>query len=144
MIITWKAMGEPHYPSQVGSLPEISDIGASFLKPLFIAGASVTAVGFFLSLVFERWLRHSGRLLPNMRRRERVLSSLAIMGAFIGGCGLILLTIFDTLRHHALHRIFLLVFIVGVALSAIFTVLEVGLVCQTWLLPTHILIYCRS
>ena len=59
-----------------------------------------------------------------MRRRERVLSSLAILGALIGGAGLVLLTVFDTLRHHTLHRTFLLVFILGVALSAIFTVLE--------------------
>lgn len=62
-----------------------------------------------------------------MRRRERVLSALAILGAGVGGVGLVLLTVFDTLRHHALHRVFLLVFILGVALSAIFTVLEVRL-----------------
>ena len=61
-----------------------------------------------------------------MRRRERVLSSLAIAGAFVGGCGLILLSIFDTKRHPSLHRVFLLVFILGVGLSAIFTVLEVS------------------
>ncbi len=60
-----------------------------------------------------------------MRRRERVFSCLAILGSFIGGCGLILLSIFDTKRHPTLHRVFLLVFIVGVALSAIFTVVEV-------------------
>lgn len=135
MIVTWKALGEPHYASQAGSFPEISDIGASFLKPLFITGASITAVGFFLSLVFERWFRHTGRLLPNMRKRERVLSSLAILGAFIGGCGLILLTIFDTLRHHTLHHVFLLVFILGVALSAVFSVLEVRL---SWFTPGSI------
>ena len=61
-----------------------------------------------------------------MRRRERVLSSLAIAWAFVGGCGLILLSIFDTKRHPSLHRVFLLVFILGVGLSAIFTVLEVS------------------
>ena len=60
-----------------------------------------------------------------MRRRERVLSTLAIIGSFIGGCGLILLSIFDTKRFTSLHRVFLLVFIVGVGLSAIFTVVEV-------------------
>ena len=60
-----------------------------------------------------------------MRRRERVFACLAILGAFIGGCGLILLSIFDTKRHTSLHRVFLLVFIVGVGLSAIFTVVEV-------------------
>lgn len=61
MIITWKATGEPRYPSQKGQLPEISDVGASYLKPLFVTGGTITAVGFFLSLVAERWLRHSGR-----------------------------------------------------------------------------------
>lgn len=59
-----------------------------------------------------------------MRRRERVFSALAILGSFIGGCGLILLSVFDTKRHSSLHRVFLLVFIVGVGLSAIFTVVE--------------------
>jgi len=124
MIVTWKAQGEPHYVSQNSNLPYISDIGADILKPLFVTGGSITAVAFFLSLVIERWLRHSGRLIPNMRRRERVFSSLAILGSFIGGCGLILLTIFDTKRHPSLHRLFLLIFILGVALSAIFTCLE--------------------
>ncbi|KIM84311.1 hypothetical protein PILCRDRAFT_818651 [Piloderma croceum F 1598] len=124
MIITWKATGEPHYVSQDSNMPYISDIGADILKPLFITGASITAVSFFLSLVVERWLRHSGRLIPTMRRRERVLSSLAIVGSFIGGLGLILLTIFDTKRHPSLHRVFLLIFMVGVAMSAVFSVLE--------------------
>jgi len=67
------------------------------------------------------------RLIPTMRKRERVLSSLAILGSFIGGSGLILLTIFDTKRHPSLHRVFLLIFMVGVAISAVFSVLEVCL-----------------
>ncbi len=54
-----------------------------------------------------------------------MLSTLAILGSIIGGAGLILLSIFDTKRYHNAHRIFLLVFIVGVALSAIFTITEV-------------------
>lgn len=60
-----------------------------------------------------------------MRHRERVFAALAILGSFIGGAGLILLSIFDTGRHPSLHRVFLLVFIVGVGLSAIFSVIEV-------------------
>jgi amino acid transporter len=64
------------------------------------------------------------RLLPNMRRREKVLNWLAVLGALIGGAGLILLTIFDTKRHTKLHRVFLLVFMLGVAISAIFTIIE--------------------
>ena len=60
-----------------------------------------------------------------MRRRERVFSSLAILGSFFGGAGLILLSGFDTKRYTTLHRLFLLIFILGVGLSAIFTVIEV-------------------
>lgn len=65
------------------------------------------------------------RLVPNMRNRERVLSILAIIGSFIGGCGLIFLSIFDTKVHPTAHRICLVIFIVGIALSAIFSIIEV-------------------
>ncbi|KAF5342631.1 hypothetical protein D9611_001917 [Ephemerocybe angulata] len=124
MLITWLAQGRPRYVSQDGRIAYISDVGADILKPLFIAGCSVTAVGFFLCLVVERYLRHSGRLLPHMRRREKIFSTLAVLGAFMGGCGLILLSIFDTKRYTSAHRAFLLVFMIGVALSAIFTIIE--------------------
>lgn len=88
-------------------LVDISDIGASGLKPLFIAICSVTALGLALSLALERWLRHAGRLLPNMRRRERVFAGLAIIGGTMGGVCLILLSVFDTARHETAHRVFL-------------------------------------
>ena len=61
MLITWLATGRPQYVSQEGNIAYISDVGASYLKPLFIVGCSVTAVCFFLSLLVERWLRHTGR-----------------------------------------------------------------------------------
>ncbi|KAJ4480040.1 Frag1/DRAM/Sfk1 [Lentinula aciculospora] len=126
MLITWLATGRPHYVSMTSNqhIPLISDIAADILKPLFITSCSITAVTFILDLVFERYLRHSGRLVPDMRTRERVFSSLAILGSVLGGAGLILLSIFDVRRHKPFHDSFLLVFIVGVALSAIFTVVE--------------------
>ncbi|KAF5371851.1 hypothetical protein D9615_009542 [Tricholomella constricta] len=124
MLITWLASGRPKYPSQEGNIAYISDIGADILKPLFIAAGAITGLGFFLCLCVERLLRYTGRLVPNMRKREFVFSYLAIFGSLVGGVGLILLTVFDTQRHPSLHRVFLLVFIVGVALSAIFTVIE--------------------
>ncbi len=74
-------------------------------------------------------------LMPHMRTRERIFGYLAIFGSFVGGCGLILLSIFDTKRHASLHRVFLLVFMLGVAISALFTVIEVGIVLvlhMTW------------
>lgn len=126
-----------------GNVPYISDIGADILKPLFIVGCCFTGVGFVLSLTVERILRHNGRyvvlfratypktysglfrLVPNMRRREKVFSILAIISAIVGGAGLILLSIFDTKRHTTLHRLFLLIFMLGVAFSALFTIVEV-------------------
>ncbi|KAL9714297.1 hypothetical protein Ac2012v2_002610 [Leucoagaricus gongylophorus] len=124
MLIVWLAQGRPRYVSQEGSIAYISDVGASGLKPLFIAGCAITALCFFLTLVVARVLRHTGRLVAHTRRRETVLGVLAMLGSFIGGLGLLLLSILDTKRHSSAHRAFLLVFIIGVALSAIFTILE--------------------
>ena len=63
-----------------------------------------------------------------MRKREKAKSILAIMWSFVGGAGLILLAVFDTKRHVSLHRVFLLVFVVGTALSALFTIAEVRVI----------------
>lgn len=68
LLLTWVGTGRPHYVSQNGSIPYISDVGADFLKPLFITGCSITAVAFFLSLVVERYLRHSGRYVTKLSR----------------------------------------------------------------------------
>jgi hypothetical protein len=53
------------------------------------------------------------------------MSSLAIFSSVVGGIGLVLLSIFDTKRFTSLHRGFLLVFMLGVVFSALFTVAEV-------------------
>jgi len=76
-----------------------------------------------------------------MRKREHVFAALAILGSLIGGVGLICLSVFDTKRHPSLHRVFLLVFMLGVVVSAIFTVIEVCSVTST---TTHPNIYCRT
>lgn len=102
------------------SIAYISDVGAEGLKPLFIAGSCVTTVFLDLSFLSERWLRHNGRLARNTTTIEKVLSGLSMLFALIGTAGLILLSIFDTLRHPTLHDIFLLLFIAGYVVSAIF------------------------
>jgi hypothetical protein len=83
----------------------ISDVGAEKLKPLFIAGSVVTTIFLDLSFVSERWLRHQGRLAKNTTLSEKVLSGLSLVFAIIGTCGLILLSIFDTLRRESLERL---------------------------------------
>ncbi|KAL5598863.1 hypothetical protein BROUX41_003816 [Berkeleyomyces rouxiae] len=102
----------------------ISDIGALTLKPLFIAGSSVTAVFFAVSFIATRWLRHRGRLLPNVTMFQRVLISLNILSALVGMAGLIFLTIFDAHRHSNVHTICLVLFLLGFIFSAVFACWE--------------------
>ncbi|KAK4138697.1 hypothetical protein BT67DRAFT_18891 [Trichocladium antarcticum] len=111
-----------HYVSMGDSqtVAYISDVGASDLKPLFIAGCVLTTVFLDLSFAADRWLRHKGRLAPYTATTERVLASLTIVFAVVGTAGLILLSIFDTMRHPKLHNVFLVLFIGGYVVSAIF------------------------
>jgi hypothetical protein len=122
LLIHWNVDGRPHYPSMDPNqtIAYISDVGAESLKPLFIAGSCVTTIFLDISFLSERWLRHRGRLAANISMTEKVLSGLSMLFALVGTAGLILLSIFDTLRHPTLHDIFLLLFVVGYVVSAIF------------------------
>ena len=126
MLIVWELEGHPHYASMSSNqhIAYISDIGAQGLKPLFIAGCVVTTVFLDLSFASERWLRHSGRLAKNLGTAEKILSGLSMVFAVAGTVGLILLSIFDTLHHPKLHDGFLLLFIAGYVVSAIFICAE--------------------
>jgi hypothetical protein len=123
MLLHWIInTGRAIYPSMSANqqIAYISDVGAQELKPLFIAGCTVTTVLLDLSFGADRWLRHRGRLAPNTTRAEKVLSGLTMLFAVVGTVGLILLSVFDTLRYPRQHDIFLLLFIAGYVLSAIF------------------------
>ncbi|KAL8695515.1 MAG: hypothetical protein Q9218_000093 [Villophora microphyllina] len=107
MFIVWELEGSPHYVSMEGNqrIAYISDVGAQGLKPLFIAGCCVTTIFLDLSFASERWLRHTGRLAKNMGMAEKILSGLSIVFA-IADDG------------------FLLLFIAGYVISAIFICAE--------------------
>ncbi len=95
-------------------------MGATNLKPLFNVGAILTTVFLDLSFISERWLRHKGRLAKNTANSEKVLVAFSIVFAILGTLGLILLSFFDTLRHPKVHRLFLLLFMGGYVISAVF------------------------
>ncbi|KAK4679644.1 hypothetical protein QC764_205950 [Podospora pseudoanserina] len=124
LLIHWLVppVSRAHYPSMAASqqIAYISDVGASTLKPLFITGCVLTTVFLDISFAADYYLRHKGRLVPNQTRTETVLAFLTIGFAIIGTVGLILLSVFDTARYPKLHNIFLLLFIGGYVLSAIF------------------------
>jgi len=130
----------------------ISDVGAYTLKPLFIIGTIITSLTFVATLASLLYLQTPRkqrrgdssesssptwnpivvareiptRLPAHGRLSERVLAITALIGALIGGAGLILLSGFDTYRYTILHRVFLAVFMFGVALSAILTMVQVS------------------
>ncbi|GJC93781.1 Frag1/DRAM/Sfk1 family protein [Colletotrichum higginsianum IMI 349063] len=110
------------YPSMSPpqSIAYISDVGAYYLKPLFITGCVITTIFLDLSFFSDRWLRHRGRLVPNTSTGEKILYGFTIFFAIVGTVGLICLSIFDTYRHKNLHLLFLLFFMGGYLLSAIF------------------------
>lgn len=112
MLGTWISEGSPHYASMEADqkIAYISDVGAQGLKPLFIAGSAVTVVVFDLVFISERWLRHKGRLAHNTSLTQKILSICACIASIVGAAGLILLSIFDTLRHPKAHDAFLVVF----------------------------------
>jgi uncharacterized Tic20 family protein len=123
LLIYWTTdEDKTHYADMAADqeIAYISDVAAYTLKPLFIAGCVITTVFLDLAFAADRWLRHRGRLVPNTTRGEKILSGLTIACGIVGTAGLILLSIFDTARHKALHDAFLLVFIGGYVLSAVF------------------------
>ncbi|KAK9246209.1 Frag1/DRAM/Sfk1 family-domain-containing protein [Lipomyces tetrasporus] len=116
----WASDGHRRYPGQDADshLPYISDIGASGVKPLFIAGDAVQGTLFVLALISERYLRHKGRLERNRYKAEKIMSTFAIIFAIIGQIGLVLLSILDTDRHHHAHVICLGIFVVGIGIAS--------------------------
>jgi hypothetical protein len=91
---------------------------------MFIAMSAVVVVSFDTVFIFERWLRHTGRLAPNTSVWQKLYSLCSVIAALAGGAGLILLAIFDTVRHYRLHHVFLALFIGGYIVSAIFVCWE--------------------
>ncbi|KAL4776237.1 Frag1/DRAM/Sfk1 family-domain-containing protein [Aspergillus nidulans var. acristatus] len=126
MLGTWCVQGYPIYSSmETGqTIAYISDVGAQGLKPLFITGSVITVVFLDLSFVSERWLRHSGQLVPNKGRFDKFCAIASIFFSIAGALGLILLSVYDTLRHPHLHSGFLAMFLVAYLVSAILICIE--------------------
>ncbi|KAJ4328011.1 hypothetical protein N0V84_001541 [Fusarium piperis] len=110
--------------SEQASIAFISNIGAERLQPLFIVGCVLTSVFLDLAFFSERWLRHNGRLVPNVSLGEKILSILSMVFAIVGTVGLICLSIFRTGEYRTLHNMFLGLFIGGYLISAVFICCE--------------------
>ncbi|KGB77747.1 hypothetical protein I307_03621 [Cryptococcus deuterogattii 99/473] len=120
----WVVAGKPRYRRNEASVVFISNVGATH-QALFIAICCTVAAFYIASMFAERWLRHVDRLPTNIRRRELIFDWLAIFWCVVGSVGLILLSCFNAFTHGTGHWTMTVVFIVGVAISAIFQSAEI-------------------
>ncbi|WWD18139.1 hypothetical protein CI109_102588 [Kwoniella shandongensis] len=114
----WVVSGKPRYKSDEASVVFISDVGATH-QTLFICICVITAAFYVLTLFAERWLRHVDRLPTDLRKREKIFDWLAIFFGMAGAAGLILLSAMNAFDHSQVHWIGTVIFVGGVALSAI-------------------------
>ncbi|KAE9372460.1 hypothetical protein N431DRAFT_483247 [Stipitochalara longipes BDJ] len=122
MLIHWCVIGKPFYVSedQHQTIAFISDIGASNIKPLFIAGCCTTTVFLDLSLLAERWIFFQYERREKQSRGDRISGFLSVACAAIGSLGLILLSILDVVHHRTAHESLLILALAGYIISAAF------------------------
>lgn len=112
------------YKISEASVVFISDSGATH-KTFFIIFCCLTAAFYILTTFAERHLRHQRRIPGSVRRKQTILDICSVVCAIIGSAALILLSIFDAFNHSNVHWSMTLIFVVFVALSVLFQVLQI-------------------
>ncbi|CAB4256433.1 similar to Saccharomyces cerevisiae YKL051W SFK1 Plasma membrane protein that may act together with or upstream of Stt4p to generate normal levels of the essential phospholipid PI4P [Maudiozyma barnettii] len=121
MLACWAAQGHPIYWfMDTDQFPVfISDIGATNLKPLFIACAGWQGIGYVITLCLEFLQRYNGWMNPWFTRDERNLIIASIVLGSIGELGILFCSIFTTASYHHVHIAMLTIFIVFMFLSLV-------------------------
>ncbi|KAL4898387.1 Frag1/DRAM/Sfk1 family-domain-containing protein [Aspergillus ambiguus] len=149
LLLTWIARGMPRYPGQSNPhVAFISDIASFELKPLFLVGSAIVAVGFVLTVAAVHVVRYepgfalvqartpaedaegsSSQVHPhepdnphdeddNTTRTLKLISLLSIFAAGVASTALILLSVMDTFRYKIAHHIFLRICFAGLAVQS--------------------------
>ena len=129
LLIIWLVNGRPKYKPGSADVTFISNIGAVY-DWIFITGATITAVFFVISLV-QFIVRHRSRInarsVPGRPFKGRIWAD--IVALIVGTAGvtcLVLLTIFDSIKHENLHWILTLAFSFLTIICAIFNLVGVS------------------
>lgn len=119
MLVCWAAQGHPIYWfMHTEQFPVyISDIGATNLRPLFIACAGWQGLGYVCVVLLELFQRYKFWMNPWFTIHERNLIWSSFVFGCIGELGLLFCSIFSTVRYHKVHISMLCVFIVFMFLS---------------------------
>ncbi|KAJ9478128.1 Protein SFK1 [Pseudozyma hubeiensis] len=125
LLVIWTVRDhDREYEPEEASIVFISDVGAQH-KTFFVIFACCTAGFYILTTLAERQLRHSRRIPGSIRKKQTILDICSVICAVIGSVALILLSIFDAFNHSQVHWSMTLIFVVFVALSVLFQVLQV-------------------
>lgn len=121
MLICWAAQGHPIYWFMNSEqFPVfISDIGATNLRPLFIACGGWQGLGYIITLCLELFQRNKCMMNPWFTKDERNLIISSIILGTIGELGLLFCTIFSTAKYHHVHISMLVIFIVFMFFSLV-------------------------
>lgn len=77
----------------------------------------------------------------NLRRREKLFAAIAIILSIPGQVGIILVAVFNTVKHHTLHFSMLIMFLVCTGVSVLLPFLS--LVSLTILMPMLVVYVCH-
>jgi len=124
LLIHWLAAGRPRYPGQSNPyVAYISDIAAFEYKPVFIAGCTITALAFAVTVFAVHYARYSVHFygLTGDARWRKMTSIFTLLCGLWAATSLLLLTVFDTFHAHQRHGVLLLSCFGGLLLAAFTT-----------------------
>ncbi|KAH3679658.1 hypothetical protein WICMUC_000798 [Wickerhamomyces mucosus] len=124
LMVCWSVQGKPSYAfmDRAQTPVYISDIAATNLQPIFIVGSSLQAIFFLATLIVEFILRN--RLNKWFSIHAKRLSYPSFIFMFAGQIGIILVSCFNTKNFPHLHLDFLSLFILGILLHLIMTIIQ--------------------
>ncbi|KAG7837251.1 hypothetical protein KL939_000355 [Ogataea angusta] len=118
MIVCWVAQGRPNYEQEhiymAHLIVYLSNVGATNLQGLFIAGTATMGVFFVWSVVEETYLRSRRKryLLPRFRRTATALHVACIILTFLASLSIFFVSCFKDTEYDTVHLTFVGIFIV--------------------------------
>lgn len=121
MLICWGVQGRPIYDfmDDYMSPVYISDIGATNLRPLFIACSAWQGLGYCLTILTHWFQRYKFYMPPWYTKDERNLIIASCILGIIGELGLLFCTIFSTKNYPHVHTAMVCVFVVLLFFSVV-------------------------
>ncbi|KAH3662005.1 hypothetical protein OGAPHI_006186 [Ogataea philodendri] len=118
MVVCWVAQGRPNYEDlhvyMAHLIIYLSNVGATNLQGLFIAGAATMGVFFVWTMIEEMYLRSRRKrfLLPSFRRTATVLHVACIIFTFLSSLSIFLVSCLKDTKFSTAHYTFVALFIV--------------------------------